>query len=302
MITDPDIATAVMELLSDSGVDYAVLHREDDLTAGCLTSDIDVVVDRPPRAAARRMLERTTTLRCICFYEYDIGAVSTFWSDARGRSVAQLDQMCDPGGLGFYGLKTAEVLQTAGVGDRWSRASRYANLSYLASKRLHKGELGRLDPEDVLDLRRAGVDGLARYLVPARRETVLKALAGTVSKPRFGLGAHLRRLARMIRRIARPCGTWVHIEGPEADEIALQLQRTLNGYLPRICYVGSLTAVSLARVIAGRFRPNLWITEGPRRCRFADGSVDSSAAQFDDVLDQVISTMDHRTRQLLGTE
>src|SRR4051794_3721035 len=89
-VTHPGIA--LVDTLAGLGVPFVVLHREDEIAAGIVRSDVDIAVidDSFAVTAALVASARAAGLRCICVWPYDVATTTTFWLDSSGRGV-QLD-------------------------------------------------------------------------------------------------------------------------------------------------------------------------------------------------------------------
>lgn len=255
MINNPATIQAVLRRLDDE-TRAAVLHREADVAAGLVTSDVDVIIDRSPYDVIRAMTRADDSLRLISFCEYDVGAVSTFWVALPDLSVAQLDMMCDPHGVGKYGLLTDLSLATAVPGVVHHRLGAPAERAYLLSKRVHKGQL---DPREMV----RQLSPEARSYLGQRRLQELGApdrMRAGLGRSRLGRG----RLGRVLRRLREPVGCRVRFTGPDAARMSATSQERFDGYLPHVAVAGTPTDY-LRRSASLAFRPSLLFSHAAPR-------------------------------------
>lgn len=236
--TSPELARALVDLIQRAGLPYAVLHQEDELASGIVTSDIDMIagveISRFVRDLA--LVSPPAGLFLVMLWPYDVGCATSLWMDQLGQQSVQLDLSCDPAGRSTYGLRTDLALQRCVRGSRWTRLDPIHEWAYLASKRAYKGDaqardallqrgkhlgVGRRDLETVLS--RAAARRARSFLV-----------GGVQHRPRAWARATPWNLGRLARRLLSPIG---HVVGFSEDLSSEQLFRLASAYermLPRV--------------------------------------------------------------------
>jgi hypothetical protein len=274
VINSAETINTLMEALEDS-VDYAVLHREEDLANGLLTSDVDVVSGLPALQTIGRLTESAAALALVSFYEYDHGAVSSFWVSRDDLSIAQLDVLHDTAGHGHYGLRTSEALRSAQVGVRWRVVCPEARNAYLWSKGVHKGDRRALVAADPADL---------RYLSAWRTSELYGDHSSAWAHQ---VGRRRREIARRIRRLRTPIGFRARIADSSARH---QLATALQGHLPTV--VAADRALPLATATQLAWRPSLLIVGDVRLPVHADlGEIGSARAMWSAMSDRTLNLL-----------
>lgn len=217
--TSPLHAALLLDALVDTGIPFAILHGEAKILDGTVSSDIDVVVGRPPSEVARQLAATSDAhgLHLVAASDYDVGALCTFWCTADAAHGVQLDLWNDPHGHGRFGIRTQALLEARISGAAWPTLDCVDQLLYLLRKRHWKRDWARL-PE-----LRAAAGMLGTPTILARAETVLTRPARrTVSRLLRGdtprrLGTHLAHwpltAMRYARRTLRPAGFWAELHG-----------------------------------------------------------------------------------------
>src|SRR5436190_23544559 len=91
--TSMSMARQVVEILSEQGVAIALLHGTDNWDQGLVSSDVDLVIDRPLSAFANRFFRSLARAECfpIVAWNYDLGATSVFVVDRVLDRAVQID-------------------------------------------------------------------------------------------------------------------------------------------------------------------------------------------------------------------
>jgi hypothetical protein len=229
---DAVLATRLLEGLERARIDYAVLHREEDVARGCVDSDVDVIVDRPvPRVLCTLLSHLSPDVVLLMTWRYDVTSWSSFWARAGlADGGVQLDLSYDPEGWGRYGLRTTQMLARSEVGIRFRRLSPPAELLYLALKRSLKGELAQLH----VVLANAAYDVpqaralLGEFVAGRRARWARAALDGSILSSRglrFQLLGH-RQALRYVRRILKPEGFVLAV--PDCGALIAELTERLT--------------------------------------------------------------------------
>src|SRR5690349_7329309 len=111
MISDFELLDRVLAALCDA-TSTAVLHREADVAAHAVVSDVDVAVAADPLDVVSTIaprLEREGVLPILVFH-YDRGSYSFFFSNRAATGGAQVDVLRDAKGVGRYGVRTPALL------------------------------------------------------------------------------------------------------------------------------------------------------------------------------------------------
>lgn len=265
--TSGELARVCLAGLMEAGVRFAVLHGYEQLETDRI-SDIDVVVAQDPRAVIRETERywREAGLVPIIVWPYDIGAtVALFLTTRDAREGVQLDMLYDPEGIGRYGVRSDVLLRFVEERPLAPVVDQAARLLYLWQKRTAKDEIDRLD-----SLRREAI-GIGRD----RLESMSREITGSVSSARGLIGSEIvtsprrrpavmARLSRLVKRLRRPTGAWVHVRLDEVgSELAGRLSRHLvivrSGNLPPLLRQALWYLVDVAPV---RYRPGIFISVG----------------------------------------
>jgi hypothetical protein len=252
VISDHALGDELLRQLVNAGVSFAFLHGEDRYVARTLTSDIDLVVDRPGAAVAQMLYERVCPQYCLVLaWEYDTGALTTFWMSSNGNGIVQLDLLFDPAGRGKYGLRTSYALGRVKRGVEWPVLDAVDTAVYLAVKRavkhqsseaLHQSQSGHPPDSDMF-----------RSLIsrPASRK-LLQLYAGK------RVGPDLREWAqtfwRLAGRMVKPAGRVVTYL-PSEEHFASALVEKWQGFMPRVSM--TTARVGLRLRLAVRFKVGL---------------------------------------------
>lgn len=228
--TDGRHARAAVEAMLRTGVGMAVIHGEEELAAARVSSDVDLVVDRPifsVVAAARENWEQAG-LRAIMAWPYDVGGTgSIFLATPGARDGVQIDVLFDPEGAGRYGVRSGELLVRLEQGTVFPRVSADAAAIYLLSKRLGKRQLSEAEaiaarlqasPSDQLisALTRADVSrGLREFVHEGRDMVIRQRVSGF--RP---------------NRIRHPVGAWIDVGDESAPTLALELAEHFGRWVP----------------------------------------------------------------------
>jgi hypothetical protein len=289
--TDPALAPLVLQGLSEAGVEFAILHDADKLLSGGAISDVDIVVAHPP---ARLVAAASSTfsklgLHPIVVWPYDPGgSVTTFLVTGNAQSGIQVDMLYDPSGSGRYRVRSPSLLAGAQAGDGLREVRRVDQIVYLWIKRSAKQQAERLR-----DLAEAAATLDRRELVDASisltgDEHVASAILEGRPHPPDPSPVALR-LARVVRRIARPVGFWAHwpaANRASAEEVSRRfasvLVRGASGVHPGPAAAPVWFAQDVAKV---RYRPGLYVSYGAAGRSLvkpdlvvADGAIDDAAA------------------------
>ncbi|MGH3614021.1 MAG: hypothetical protein ACRDRK_15805 [Pseudonocardia sp.] len=251
--TNALMAQALLDALEDTGVPYAVLHRESDAAAGLIESDIDVALGRPPLEVLPALMAALshTGAGLALIWPYDVNSLNTFWLSRDCRSGVQLDLLCDPLGRGKYGLRTDAVLQHTERGERWMRLTPEVEQAYLVSKRWAKADVARLDELISRAAGRPSADLTEEMFAERAARAVGAAYAGQKT-PRGGrLWPNLRGLlsVRTASRLAHPVGVLVRLRG----EATLGVARDLSVMLDRVVVASDISTGRSLSARAARF-------------------------------------------------
>ncbi len=268
--TDSKLALTALEILTEAGVGYAMLHGREGLLEGEVVSDVDLVVDLEPDEiiAATRAAFASRGLFPVVVTRYDLAGTMVAWYALEDASEAvQLDFLHDIEGLGRQGLRSAGLLAFS-LRDRFPPfVSAEAELVYLWRKRVWKRQLARLDelrtPAASLPVARVieasiavtGSERTARELFGKRP---LPAWIQTISHP-------VLRAKRIGARIALPAGFWLHVS---SRDLAAQVADTFHRFLPH-SRIGEVPRSRVARsrwfwssVQPVRLRPGIYVSYG----------------------------------------
>lgn len=256
--TSGRLALAAVDAVARSGVGFCVLHKEEELAAGHVTSDVDLVVDRPVDEVVAAVTERWrhAGLFPVVVWPYDVGGTgSVFLADATAADGVQIDLLHDPQGAGRYGVLSRRVLQAVRPGSRFPVAGPEAATAYEVVKRIQKGQ-----PE----LARALIQEHGSAEVADAARGFLRAdMANAVATFTAGGEATARRgrpsIARLVRRLRHPVGAWVALTNAG---LGPTLASRFGRFLPTAVFAGSVSTASwLPSVAPVRWRPGLVFTE-----------------------------------------
>jgi hypothetical protein len=268
------LSVALIDSLFREEVRFSILHRADDLERGRVETDLDLVVGSDPMTVIRRLTPALDDLGLlvIMVWRYDAGATRTFFLATEDLSAGiQLDLLHDPRGVGKYGIRSDRLLAaTTRDGVRWPRLSNEAEFVYLVRKRLVKGQLHRAIEliSDLQELDRDHLNRLAdRLLVPRAAEAVKAAVRGSVKRAPSAT-PFLTRWVRLLTRLRRPTGAWIHVD-TRSLAVVTDLEARLSRILPSVRLANGPSPVSALRAKALTRRPAAFITHGGHN-RWAD--------------------------------
>ncbi|CAN5845124.1 hypothetical protein BH23ACT4_BH23ACT4_09790 [soil metagenome] len=230
--TDPLLAHRAVTALFRSGAPLAVLHGEDRLARFEPVTDVDLVSGLLPIELVRSTESEWSRmgLHPIIFWPYDVGGTATvFLTTPRANEGVQLDILHDPAGQGQYGLYSGRLLDHLIQGEQFPRLDHWATLAYTARKRLVKGEIQAF---------RAAWHPDSRQGERAARHVLAEGAVQEMISGRFRARPWIStaRVARAIRRLARPIGAWAHIfdDRASSEVMALELERRFSRILPHV--------------------------------------------------------------------
>lgn len=249
--------------LESSGVEFALLHGDDDAPPG-VASDVDIAFALPPPLAIEPVLQRLSSageLTIVQRLHYDVlhGYYYILRIPGAPLRFLHLDCLCDPVGVNRYRLPTSYLLEGAVAGPYGKRIDRHKEAVYLLMKRAVKG---RITPHGLEVLRnrfRGASDELWRdvqhwFGSSAKGEVeLLLRTPAEAAQPRLeALATNARRqalwrhpwrsawslliqLGRKWRRFVQPTGLFVVVIGPDgsgkstaAREVLTQLERAFR--------------------------------------------------------------------------
>lgn len=230
--TNGELAREAVDAVVKSGVHAVVLHGEASLAAAQVTSDVDLVVDRPVTevvAAVTADWERRGLVPLIV-WPYDVGGTGTvFLSTPDATDGVQLDLLHDPGGEGQYGARSDALLAASEPGDRFERVSPTAAAAYLLSKRLRKGQMARA--KEVMAEHESAE--LQESIAAILRADIGRGVSAFIASGEVGERKKSVHLGRLLRRVMRPVGAWVAVEGDADGTISAALAARFGRFLPR---------------------------------------------------------------------
>jgi hypothetical protein len=223
------VANKVLSALTEAEIDFAVLHREEELAVGDVGSDVDLVIGLPMAVALRGPFTdrlRQGGIRPVIYWPYDVaGTATVFFTNEDATKGAQIDTLHDPDARGKFGIRSDALLSKSEQGLVWPRTERIPSLLYQLRKRHRKGQhesiqglREQLREYSVNDIRRTASETFA----PRSSDLVLQLVEGTGPTP---LPSYLptngvRELARKANRLLSPVGAWAEFAGREADTAA----------------------------------------------------------------------------------
>jgi len=251
--TDSSLARFLIEQLEGIGVDYAILHKQEELLSGTLTSDVDIAVDADLADVNRQIAERVRRrISPVIVWRYDVNSLTTCWSTPDASRGVQLDLLNDPEGRGRLAFKTQQAIAEAQPGQRFMELSTSAKSAYLLSKRLVKGDLVALN-RVVSEITRHGQEAIVlRHLSPRGQFRARKAIAGRHPKAvRLVSTSSFRRIPQLIVRLGDPPGALLLTQDDaRTDEISTGLANVA----PIVKPIRSGTSVSELSIRLWTFR------------------------------------------------
>ena len=246
-ISDPDIPVTFLNVMTEVGVPFLVLHGEDRVGTPLLTSDLDLVVDVSPTVALNRVRERLYErgLHTVLIWPYDLGGTCGIFlaSKTEAAGGAQIDLLFDPRGCGRYGIKSRALIENGEVRETFPVPAPLDQELYLLRKAACKGKQEDLRAS-VSRLSRSGQLEGARERVPAlfsraAAKDVLRLLGAhdrLVSRFSIRPIRTLANIDRIARRVLNPSGYWIELVSAEDSviEVASELEDAFSGYLLRV--------------------------------------------------------------------
>jgi hypothetical protein len=267
--TSSRLANDVLTALTEAGVRLSVLHGEEDLVAGDVGSDVDLVVEAPlADALDATLLEglRERGMFPVIHWPYDVaGAATVFFTNDDASEGVQIDTLCDPEGRGKFGVRTDVLLARTEPGKAWPRVDPLYSLLYQLRKRHWKRQQERIPPL----VARLGTHSLEAVSAAAAEmfvdpDTVLALAAGSdpTRLPRESTTYPARNLVRRLSRLVSPIGAWVEFSGPGSTKAADLAVERFARFLPiaaRANRPAKLAAPAwwLRQVAPVRWRPGL---------------------------------------------
>jgi hypothetical protein len=289
--TDTLLAQRLLRVLDAHNVEYLVLHNAPDIANGKPISDVDTIVRCKPWRVVAQLLDEESRhgLSLVMTWEYDFGALTSFWMSADGSDGVQLDLLEDADGRGRYGFRTERAFSFADTSEWPPRLSRPAMLVYLLSKRIAKGDLDRADGV-ARELNDLGRPYHLELLSPRCRWLSARAINGHFPTSRYRHFVKWRSRASLlgIRRLARPTGITVSV--PAADEKALMhICNRFSAVLARVSLVADQRAGEALR--------RWWLTRGPVLIiRSIRAPASSSALSIQELSASIVRAMEETTR------
>jgi hypothetical protein len=312
MATSDGVASAaVLDVLAGCGVRFALLHDEARIAAGSSRSDLDLVVDRDPRRILADHVPdlHRAGLYPIIVWPYDVAETATvFLARPDASSGVQLDLLCDPSGLGKYGVRSRVLLEQTGQGERWPVIRPEHQLLYLLRKRSHKGAR-----DEVVELRRSLGDmqrteilaEVGRLFSPPAAATVLRILDSgwDANGGHEGPPSSVRQGMRWLRRLRSPIGFWAELVGRDSSASAEELATRFGRFLPWSRAGGRPHAAPEALwwyrdVMPIRWRAGLFVSWSPvgGRVPRPDVAVRAVGRSLDEIGERVVAAMEERLR------
>lgn len=255
--TDTVLAQRLLHILDTRDVEYLVLHNASDIAEGRPISDVDTIVKCQPWKVIAKLLEEQSNLglSLVMTWEYDFGALTSFWMSSDGSNGVQLDLLKDSDGRGRYGLRTDRAFHFADTSEWPPRLSRPAMLVYLLSKRIAKGDIDRAR-DVVRELHAIDCSNDLNLLSHRCQRLYSRAINGQF--PRIGYRHYVKWRSRVsllgLKRLVRSTGITVQV--PTQDEDALtRLYNRFSAVLARV----SLSKNNGARSVLRQW----WLTRGP---------------------------------------
>ena len=275
--TSMSMARRAVEILQEQGVAVALLHGRDRWEQGTVSSDVDLVVDRPVSTFGPAFFPALMLAECfpIVVWNYELGASSIFIVDAACIEGVQIDLNYDARGDGPYGLRSGAVLERTRSGTSPPYVNEIDEWLYSTRKRLVKRqddrarELLARRPDTAENLEQRG----SEIFTPAAARSVSVAIrTGQLpvhrSSPR--VATYQRRAARAVTRVRQPAGYWVDLLGAPNDvaRACAEIDRRFARILPRVEILNGAGVRQVGSILRGlitRLRPGLVISSGMRR-------------------------------------
>lgn len=301
--TSAELAATVLDCLTASGVEFAILHGEAAVAQGVCSSDVDVVT----RADAHSIIARAHArlrdhgLHPVVVWPYDVGSTSVFVVDAAAINGAQFDILHDPVGSGHYGVRAGAILSNSQPGTRWRRAAADDEQLYLIRKRLRKGQHDRLAAL-LAQARDAPADNLvarATQVFSAQSAAAVRAAIRHRPPPPDPLRrvrAAAANASRIVSRLRHPVGFWVAVGGPAARPTAEVVTARFGRLLPAAgCGTARGLLESVRQVAPVRWRAGIFTSwDRPPALARPDLYVHASSEDEEEVLGHVVSAMERR--------
>jgi hypothetical protein len=315
--SDPDLVRDVMERMARIAPAPALLHPLPPPASHEPITDVDLVWGRRIDAGTiNSLLEQVLEpmgLRLLVVSPYDHDAAALFVAGPRARAGVHLDLVHDATASGRLGIYYPRFLERAdGANGELREIDSLDRLVYLARKRHWKrqwDELRRLRS----DLKRS--EGLVRsrgptvLTRPAWRDVAALLVDGPTI-PRFTRSLRSRAAAslRLARRVQRPVGAWIHLDGDDgtltrqlADRFKPLLVHSVSSEL-----AGSRSAASktwLSVVAPVRWRPGLVLSFGALpRGMHPDAVIPVAGGSPDAAADRIVDHLNARAARTLLTQ
>ncbi|MDN4484181.1 hypothetical protein [Demequina lignilytica] len=228
--TKPELARQLLMHLEQLEVRYALLHGSEQLLGNAPMSDVDVVVDRDPIKIVRELARQQGELTPFLAWEYDTGALTTFWVTSDLADGVQLDLICDPHGRGKYGLRTLAALDHIDHSVWPPQLDAMSRNAYLACKRLVKGDAKRMRDAMEASIMLPGGEALSRELLARHQVALAFARAGRLPTRLYArlCAVRARLTPRMLRRLRDRPG---HVFSVSDPAVGLRAYRALSEYM-----------------------------------------------------------------------
>lgn len=262
--TSTESACRILGALQGAGIEFAVLHGEERLSSRGSLGDIDVVTREPAGHVLARLARGVDPedSSLVMHWEYDQGAVSSFWMNRTGRDGVQLDILHDPSGQARYGIRTDVALDCAAEGKQFPRLRQDHEMLYLGVKRYRKQQwaaLAQLQPS-----LQGALESGASVLSRRGRQQFDGALAGRPAANHRLRVERAREYAsrRILRRVVHPVGIVALLSSStrrELEQISTGLTRVLVG----VIVLDSNSSRDQLRARKSRFRPHVVLERHP---------------------------------------
>ena len=303
MITSFAVLDQLLSAIDDT-CPMAILHRERDIAAHKIQSDVDLCVAEPPLYVISRVigdLENSGVFLILVFH-YDRGSYSLFFANSHGTGGAQVDLVHDPAGAGLYGVRTNTLLARRTTGARWPRADELDEALYVLRKRQVKGDAARIALAR-RDLMAFGTTRTTRRATDLFVEPAASSVIGDSRRSSTGRSSVALWRSRLMRpsRVRQRCGYWAHVAGSEAPTVARDLAHRMS----RLIKTTTATEPSLSFLMNNLWRPRLVISTGVSRgWMHPDTVLESDHQALDDLGSRLVTSMHMRALRTykLGSE